>query len=252
MASVKETMNCIGLDTSVPVSILWGLFGFFRARVPKDPEANVTARVSLLDLVKSLQGRHIHLNIIRVGIDKFTDDPNADHDEIDKIDYAIYKLRNIFKQVDLGVGRVQHWDVPTADANGREDIGDEAEARALWAEWSVPNDGIDMFMVHNISAGFVGYSPIDGACIKDSGRDGALGGEVNRDPDGIARTFAHEVGHYLGLAHNHADNNCPGDDPGKNNLMAQTRCAISVRDSVLLNDQQGNVMRSHCFVKDGC
>ncbi len=68
MASVKDIMNCIGVDTSEPVSMLFHLFGFFRGRVPVDPCSSDPGEVSLLSHLNSLQGKHIHLNIIRVGI----------------------------------------------------------------------------------------------------------------------------------------------------------------------------------------
>ncbi len=81
--------------------------------------------------------------------------------------------------------------------------------------------------------------------------NGVIGGEVNRGSDAVARTFAHEIGHYLGLPHNHGDD-CPTSTAGTANLMAQTRCASSVRDSTVLTGSQGSTMRGHCFVDNGC
>jgi hypothetical protein len=192
MESVRSIMNCIGVDTSGRVSLLVHLFGFFRARVPTDPCSSATAQVSLLDHVNSLKGRHVHLNIIRVGIDNFTDD------EIDRIDSAIYRTRDIYRTVNLGVGRIEHYDVLASDANGHDDLGSEAEAIELTQDGSIPNDGLDVFMVDNISDpdDWVGISPIDGPCDKDAaGWIGLIGGEVNRPADRVARTFAHEIGH---------------------------------------------------------
>lgn len=238
MASVKSILNCIGVDTSASVSILGNMFGFIRRRVPNDPCITATAQVSLLNLVRSLQGRHIHLNIIRVGIDNFTSA------EIDRIEYAIYKARNIFNTQNLGVGRVAHYDVTSSEAGGKDDIGSQDEAEDLTHDWTVPNDGIDVFMVDNISADFVGMSPVDGPCDKDDkNMNGVLGGEVNRSASRVLRTFAHEIGHYLGLGHR---NGSP------NNLMCQTNQANSVCDSVQLSSSQGSTIRSHCFVKSGC
>lgn len=254
MASVKDMMNCIGANTSGSISVLFDFFGFFRGRVPADPDTSVTAQVSLLDLMNSLQGKHVHLNIIRVGIDTFTDDPSSDSDELDEIDYSIYKVRNVYRQVNLGVGRILHWDVTVAQADGKHDIGSDDEAEELTDDWSVDNDGIDVFMVKNISTSdFIGLSPVEGPCDKDDkDMNGVLGGEVSRTAEGIARTFAHEIGHYLGLEHNHDDDECPDTTAGRDNLMAQTGCANSIRDSVVLSSSQGSTMRSHCFVKDGC
>lgn len=246
MVSVKSILNCIGVDTSASVSILGNMFGFIRRRVPNDPCSTDTAQVSLLNQVRSLQGRHVHLNIIRVGIDNFT---NA---EIDRIEYAIYKVRNIFNTQNLGIGRVEHYNVTSGEAGGKDNIGSEDEAEDLTHDWTVPNDGIDVFMVDNISADFVGMSPVDGSCDKnDKDMNGVIGGEVGRNAEGVARTFAHEIGHYLGLGHNHGDN-CPSTASGRANLMAQTRCADSVCNSVQLNNSQRNTIRSHCFVRNGC
>lgn len=247
MASVKSMMNCIGVDTSGTVSILGQFFGFFRARVPADPCSTDTPNVSLLNQVKALQGKHIHLNVIRVGIDNFSDD------EVDKIDYAIFRIRKIYRPVNLGVGRIEHFDVTSDAADGKDDLGSEDEADDLTHDWTVPNNGIDVFLVDNISdSDFVGISPVEGPCDKnDKDMNGVIGGEVNRSFAGVARTFAHEIGHYLGLEHNHGDD-CPTSASGTANLMAQTRCASSTCNSVELTGSQGSDMRDHCFVQDGC
>jgi hypothetical protein len=247
METVKSIMGCIGVDTSGSVSVLFHMFGFIRARVPTDPCTTDPAQVSLLSHINSLQGKHIHVNVIRVGIDNFT------ADEVDKIDYAIYKARNIYRTVSLGLGRVEHYDVTSADAGGKDDLGSEDEAEDLTHDWTVPNDGIDVFVVDNISdSDFVGISPVGGPCDKnDKDMNGVIGGEVNRSREAVARTFAHEIGHYLGLPHNHGDD-CPSSASGRANLMAQTRCADSICDSVVLTSSQGSTMRGHCFVRDGC
>jgi hypothetical protein len=247
METVKSILNCIGVDTSGSVSVLFHMFGFFKARVPADPCTTGTPQVSLITHINSLQGKHVHINVIRVGIDNFTD---AD---IDKIDYSIYKTRNIFRTVNLGLGRVEHYDVTVADSDGKNDLGSEDEAEDLTHDWTVPNNGIDVFVVENISdSDFIGLSPVGGPCDKDDkDMNGVIGGEVSRGTAGVARTFAHEIGHYLGLPHNHGDD-CPTSASGRANLMAQTRCADSICDSVLLTSSQGNTVRGHCFVKNGC
>ena len=251
MASVKDIMNCIGIDTSEPVSVLFHFFGFFRARVPEDPCSADPGEVSMLDHMNSLQGKHIHLNIIRVGIDNFTDE------EVDKIDSAILTARRIYRGQSLGIGRVEHFDVESGDADGMDDIANEDEAEDLTHAFTVPNNGIDVFMVDNISAGFVGLSPVGGPCDKDDkDMNGVLGGEVNRSRSRVARTFAHEIGHYLDLPHNHDDGDCPNSTADCNNLMAQTGCADSCGDGIceamILTDSQGDTIRDHCFVQDGC
>jgi hypothetical protein len=249
LGSIRSLLNCIDVDTSQTVSVLGHMFGFAQRRMPRDPDPTVRSSVSLLRQMRALQGRHLHINVIRVGFDGI---PAADRDEaVEKFDYAIYRTRNIYRTVSLGIGRVEHFAVSTADANGRDDIGSEDEADALSDEWSVPNDGVDVFVVRSISAGFVGISPVPGSCQKGPDNDGLVGGESGRGFEAVARTFAHEVGHFLDLPHNHGDD-CPTTTAGQNNLMAQTRCALSTRDSVLLTSAQGTTMRGRCQVRAGC
>jgi hypothetical protein len=247
--SMRSLLGCIGVDTTQEVSVLGHVFGFARRRMPRDPDAAAVSSVSVRQQMLALQGRHLHLNVIRVGYDGIAAG-NRDA-EVEKLDYAVYKTRNIYRTVSLGIGRVEHFAIDTADANGRDDIGSADEADALSDEWSVPNDGIDVFVVRNISADFVGISPRPGSCEKGPDNDGLVGGESGRGFEAVARTFAHEVGHFLNLPHNHGDD-CPTTTAGQNNLMAQTRCALSTRDSVLLTGAQGTTMRGRCQVRPGC
>ena len=258
MASVRSMMNCMGIDTSGNVSILFHFFGFIRRAVPADPTGAAT-QVSMLGQVRGVQGKHVHLNVIRVGFDALGGGAAGLDAALETLDYATFRTRNIYSQVNLGVGRVQHWFITAAQSGGMDDLGSEGEADDLIAEWSVPNNGIDAFVVRNISdTDFVGKAAdIPGDCDKESKDDGVIAGEIGRTGDDFARTFAHEIGHHLGLSHNHGGSpDCPGTTNGCNNLMAQTRCANScgggTRMAVLLTSSQGSTMRGHCAVRNGC
>ena len=72
--------------------------------------------------VRLLQGRHVHINLIRVGIESFTPDDEAE------IDGAVQFTRDLYEQVSLGIGRVLRFFVTTADANGHEHLASDAEA----------------------------------------------------------------------------------------------------------------------------
>lgn len=260
MVSLKALMGCLQIDTSGTVSILGSLFGFFRQRVPTEADPTVTAQVSLRDYISGVQGQHIHLNVIRVGFDAIPGGDAAQDAALEQLDYGIYRMRQIYSQANLGVGRVQHWFVDAADANGFDVLTSEGECDDLIRCFSVPNSGVDAFVVRSISTpdNLVGKaSRINGACDKKDPQDGVVAGTMGRPSDDYARTFAHEIGHHLGLEHNHGgDPDCPKTTDGCNNLMAQTRCAGNcgggTRVAVLFTGDQGNQARGHCSVQAGC
>lgn len=259
MTSLRAMLSCIGVTTP-NMSVLRDFLGFSRREMPTDPDTGAAAEVSLNAAVRGVRGPHFHANVIRVGYDSI---PAAEReDAAEKLDYAVYKARNIYRQRGLGLGRVQHFVIDADDANGFDDIGSESEAGDLWRSWTIDNNGIDVFVVRTISTSdFIGLSPVGGSCTKRSQSDGLLGGGNNRTYDGLARTFAHEIGHFLGLSHNHGGgsgcNNCPPSNDGKSNLMAQTRCTTctggaGVRNSTLLTAAQGTTIGGHCSVRAGC
>src|SRR3979411_1951157 len=107
MQSVRAMGNCIGLSGNF--SVVRDLFGFIRGKLPPDP-TGVAVTVSLSRQARRVRGRPLHLNIIAPGCHPFSD---ADFIELD---YSVFKLRNIYHPVSIGVGRVRHWAVATADA----------------------------------------------------------------------------------------------------------------------------------------
>lgn len=250
--SIKDLMACEGADLSVDQSILFRFFGFIRAQVPPDP-TGVASSVSLRQLAEDLEDNHIHVNVIRTGFDAFG--ANALENALIEIDYSIYRLRNIYRQRSLGVGRILHWFIDSADSDGLDTIADEDDARDLWRGWSTGNNGIDAFVVRSIS-GFLGLSPRPGDCTGGGKNDGCLAAGVDNNDEGVSRTFAHEIGHFLGLPHNHdalPGGPCPGSAAGQLNLMAQSGCASSIRNSVQLTGGQGNTIHGHddC-IRGGC
>jgi hypothetical protein len=220
--SLKQMASCIGLSGNI--SILRDFFGYITG-APKD--------LSLLTQIGLLKGPHVHMNLIRVGSDQFT---NADEQEIDA---AVQFTRDTYATVGLGIGRVQRFFITTADANGRDNIDNDAEAEALTDEWTVPNDAMDIFFVLTYTGTTIGLSRVDGSCDKDAkGMDGS----VVAIEGGFAVTgfvLAHEAGHYLGLSHAAVANTA--------NLMNPT-----VPNGGNLTAAQGTNMRDHCFVRPAC
>ena len=74
----------------------------------------------------------------------------------------------------------------------------------------------------------------------------ALAGHAGHSRDKAARALPHEIGHYLGLSHE------SGNQDSMNLMTEADKPGVTLRNSVLLNSSQGNTVRSHCFVKDGC
>jgi hypothetical protein len=198
-------------------------------------------QISLGHQVQRLKEFSFNLNVITVGRDQFTDSDNME------LDYAIFKLRNIYDQVGLGVGRVEHRGVDTIDANGLDMPTTEDDLEQVTHDWTVPNFAIDIFIPHNMSVPsnggtILGLSPVGGPCDKDAkGMNGATCGLFGREQ--TARSFAHELGHYLGLEHRNDD---------RDNLMCQSSRANSIRNSVQLTSGQGTTMQRHCFVSFHC
>jgi hypothetical protein len=187
--------------------------------------------ISLLTQVRRLQGRHVHMNFIRVGSDQYT------NNDLSEIDQALAFTRDTYAQVNLGVGRIEHYVISTADANGAENINNDDEAEELTDDWTVPNDALDIFFVLTYSGSTIGLSRVDGPCDKDAkGMDGSVVA-IEGSPNTTGFVLAHEAGHYLGLSHS----------SNSNNLMFGT-----VPNGGQLTSSQGSDMRDHCFVDPGC
>jgi hypothetical protein len=221
MDSLKAIANCIGVSGTFSVSR--DFFGFLRG-APSD--------VSVATQIGRLKGRrHVHMNFIQVGSDQFT---AADEQEMDA---ALQFTRDTYAQVNLGVGRIEHYVISTAQAGGADNINNDDEAVDLTNDWTVPNSALDIFWVLTYAGSTIGYSRVDGPCDKDAkGMDGsvvAIEGTVTT----TGFVLAHEAGHYLGLSHSSSSSN----------LMFGT-----VPNGGNLTSGQGSDMRDHCFTKPGC
>ena len=112
MHTFREHAACLGV--SGDFSVMKHVLGFHRATLPPDPDPFRVVTVSMRDHITAIEGRHIHLNVIRVGFDAIAAAEIGEASE--KIDWAILRIREIYAQASLGVGRVLHWEIPQADA----------------------------------------------------------------------------------------------------------------------------------------
>ena len=244
------------------MSVLGDLFGFTSLKdstgstlpptLPPDP-TGATVEVSLKRQVDRLQGPHFHLNVFKIGSDLFS---NSDKQEIN---YSIFKLRNIYHQVGIGVGRILHFGVDSSNTGGLDTPTSKGDLRQITQNWTADNDGIDLFIPNNmnVSAGkkgsILGFSAINGTCKnkdKTTGMSGSTAGLwgvfSTSGTDQTARTVAHELGHYLGLWHK---NKKP------TNLMCQSGSVVApgtIRTSTLLTEHQVNNISNHCSIESGC
>ena len=158
MDSLRSIASCIGVTGTF--SVARDFLGFIRG-APSD--------VSVLTQVRRLQGRHVHMNFIRVGSDQFTDS------DFSEMDAALQFTRDNYAQVSLGVGRIEHFVISTADADGADNINNDDEAEELTNDWTVPNSALDIFWVLTYSGSTIGLSRVDGPCDKDAkGMDGSV------------------------------------------------------------------------------
>ena len=214
--------SCLGLTGGF--SITSDFFGY-RERAPGD--LSVRLQLSLL------RNPHIHLDVILVGADNFTGLQRR------KVDRAVFDAREIFEQIPLGIGRVSHHHLNTADADGLDIITKKSDGKSLTRRFrGSHDDAIDVFFVRNYDAdGKVGYGNVPG-CNKDLRvvNGCVISTGANRALSQIGRTTAHELGHALRLTHRDDDDN----------LM------LSGGSGTNLTGQQGRRMLRDCFVQRGC
>lgn len=223
MDSLRFFQSCLKLP--VFRSVLNDFFGMFQ--VP--PGETISVRQQMARLRRP----HIlHINIIHVAFDSLT--PAEREDAARELDVIVLRTRQIYDQIQLGIGRVQHFVISAQLAGGLADISGDGEADDICDKFSVDNDGIDAFMVLTYAGNRIGSSQSPGDCDKDGKGSGVVIEVQQAGHELTATAFAHELGHYLGFDSHSSD---------QNNLM-------STSGARGLSTSQGNTMRGHCMVTD--
>jgi hypothetical protein len=243
MASLRSLAACIGVTGKF--SVVGDFFGYASAPPwvlsPNIQKIDLPSSLSLLTQIRRLQQPYFNINVVRVGTERVVDwEPKwllAPDDE-QNVDCAVDMARGIYGAIGVGIGRVERWwHIPASDAaSSHEVINSHAEAADLVQEYSVGNDGIDVFVVLSYLGDTAGAHPPNG--------DGVVVESIETDFLGTARTFSHELGHFF-LTQGHKNN-----EP--NNLMAQSDIANPMPGSTQLNADQADKIKKHDKILDAC
>jgi hypothetical protein len=189
--------------------------------------------------------RAIGYNIIRVG-----DFTGAERNEYQRA--AAEVASGIFRSRDMTVYGTELYRIegtPDMDADKARwrFIDNDAEARAMFAKYSIPNWYMDVFMVEGFAGGF-GGSDVNAPTDKKGPHSGIV---IGRDGDtvNLGQTFAHEGGHHLGLEHADENDGCTDTDPASPSISDNFIFSGSRKDSAVITGCQINKMRQHGFVR---
>lgn len=218
---VRQLASCMGAEA--PVSVR-GLF----LRPPPLPGIPMSVR----QRAEAPMQRKVDLNAICVGVELF------DSDDGDELQEAIDHVREVFAQVDIGVGQVHYYGIPLAEANGHEDIDDHGEMHALVEEFGAPGTAVDIFFVRSYAGDTVGRSPIGGTCDPGDAPNSGLVVAIDMSAYITGHTLAHELAHYLGVEHS----------SDQDNLMWKF---VDTSGSELSRTQR-TTMQQHCILRRGC
>lgn len=221
--------NCLSL--SPPFSVLRDFLGHTLGYIPQ----GVT--ISLKRQLQLVKGHSLGMNIILVGVENFTTT------DLEETESDIQFTRDIYANVDLGIRKIEWYQISAADAGGYATIDSSAEAHDLTDDWSVPNNFVDVYIVR-VMTHADGVSAVEGPCSKED-KDEMTGSVVSLNGAwcNSGNTLAHEVGHYLGASK---------DDPGHHSSDPSNFITSASNCNTKIEAAQGTDMKKHCYVKDVC
>ena len=244
--SLRKLCSTLGLTGRV--SVCQDFLGFTEG---KPPAAVVATRprpvLSLNRFAQLLRGSHFHVRFIVAGSDLIT----ANDREV--IDYAVFRLREIYSAAGIGVGRVTRDLRTVANSAGHaivatsadiDDAGHDLTADGDFVPVVIPaNMGVITINPDGTVSSVLGRSPRPGPCSPRTG-DGMRSAVIDIVGEETGRTLAHEVGHYLGAEH---------PNPADTSLMTQTGSVPTGDpfDAVGITAGQATTMRGHCTIHAG-
>jgi Metallo-peptidase family M12B Reprolysin-like len=244
--SLRKLSSALGLPSQF--SVCRDMFGFTGSRVPA-PLSTTRPRpvLSLTRFAQLLRGEHFHVRLIVAGSDLLTTNDQ------DVIDYAVFRLRDIYSTAGIGVGLVTRDLRTAANSAGHATVSTVADITAAGADLTADGDFVPVVLPANMNVtttnpdGTVtvtlGVSPVGGPCSPRTA-DGMRSAVVDINGEGTGRTLAHEVGHYLGADHPSAVDS---------NLMAQTGAVTNaggdpfVTVTIIATDK--TKMLDHCTIR---
>lgn len=233
--SIRDTCaHCLGKTGTI--SVYRHLFGYPWGRIDRD--------LRVRRHIENIRATSINLCVFFVGHEPDFAGTFTSAQAI-STQHSIDLMRELYEQADIGVRRIFWRYIHDADAAPYLSVTGSG-ATDLTEAYSGPNDGIDLFMVQDISdAG--GWSNSNGPCDKDDdGRTGAVVQVNTSSDDFLGIIVAHEVGHYLGLKHTNSATNLMGVDSNNDGIGEITL------NSRVITGSQRTTMRSSCWVRDPC
>ena len=164
--------------------------------------------------------------------------------QVARAQFGAQVARDIYAAQGIGIRRIEWGSITPELAGGFTHVGSSIDALGLVATFSGRPNAIDVFVVQAVenTDGWGPWAPGGGPCDKTGLL--TMSGVVVDLSVSSSRFFgiaiAHEVGHYLGLAHTSSSTNLmykPGrNDPGTGTQM------------VGLSTDQADEMRDHCMM----
>jgi hypothetical protein len=236
--SLRKVYTALGLGQSV---WLRDVLGFSQAR--RFNNTRPRPDFSVADFVRGLRHTHFHVRIIIAGFDLLTANDQA------AIDYAVFRLRDIYVRNEIGIGRVTFERRTAANSLGHATVTSSADIDSAGHDLTADGDFVPVVIPVNMNVTTVnpsgtvtvtlGRSPIGGPCSprRETGMNSAV---VDIAGEEMGRTLAHEIGHYLGARHPAT----AGTD-----LMTQTGSAgADPFNAVNIVTADRSTMRGHCTI----